>query len=166
MVAHRFGKPVVVCIAVIALVTMARIYLLPFAIVCFPSPQDAYATDWTSIFVIDHIRTSGEWPSRWEDLRDEFDRLAPESHYAWTFEELQGRVWIDFDVDLDDVRDADPPIHLFELTSGRQLSYNGDPNLLIRDYLRTGNDPWRVDPPIGENGGPGQNDPIAGASGG
>lgn len=149
----RFGKLIVVCIAVIALATLTRVYLVPFAVLCFPSPKDAYATDWTSIFVIDHLRTSDEWPNGWHDLRDEFDRLAPASHYAWTFEELQDRVWFDFDADIDDVRDTDPPIHIFELTSGRRLNYNGDPNELIRDYLRTGEDPYRVDPPIGPNGG-------------
>ena len=34
----------------------------------------------------------------------------------------------------------------------RRISYNGDPNPLIRDYLRTGDDPFRVDPPIGPHG--------------
>ena len=142
-----FRKPIAVLLAVVALATLARVYLIPFAVLCFPSPKDAYATDWTSIFVIEHIRTSGEWPSGWSDLRDEFERLAPASHYAWTFDELQDLVWFDFDAKIDDVRDADAPMHIFGLTSGRRLSHNGDPNKLIRDYLRTGEDPYRVDPP-------------------
>lgn len=92
--------------------------------------------------------------NNWDDLRDEYDRLAPASHYAWTFDELQTRVWFDWSAAPDAVRNADPPQQVFRLTSGRQVSFNGDPNKLIRDYLRTGNDPWRVDPPIGQNGRP------------
>ncbi|MBL8813124.1 MAG: hypothetical protein JNM43_23350 [Planctomycetaceae bacterium] len=119
----------------------------------FASFSDAYASDWTSIFVIEHLRTSGDWPRSWDDLRDEYDRLAPASHYAWTFDELQTRVWFDWKADCDEVRKADPPQKVFRLTNGRQISFNGDPNDLIREYLRTGNDPWRVDPPIGPHGG-------------
>ena len=144
----RSAKPIVACIALVALAIATFVYLLPFAVLCFPSPKDAYATDWTSIFVIDHIRTTGEWPTGWNDLHDEFDTLAPASHYAWTFDELQELVWFDFSANIDRVRDSDPPVHVFHLTSGRKLSYNGDPNVLIRDYLQTGDDPWRVDPPI------------------
>ena len=143
----------------IALAIGLASYALPLLKRCFPSPSDAYATDWTSIFVIEHIRTTGIWPTGWHDLRDEYERLAPASHNAWTFDELQDRVWFDFGVDIDDVRNADPPLHIFELTSGRRISYNGDPNKLIRDYLRTGDDPWRVDPPIGQHKGPGLTEP-------
>ncbi len=155
----RLAKLLITVGAALALVVILSAYSLPFLKRCFPSPSDAYATDWTSVFVIDHIRTTGKWPTGWHDLRDEFDHLAPASHYAWTFDELQDRVWFDFDADIDAVRSADSPVHIFELTSGRYLSYNGDPNLLIREYLRTGDDPWRVDPPIGPNGGPGRGDP-------
>lgn len=98
---------------------------------------DAYASDWTAIFVIDHLRTSdGAWPKDWSDLKDEFDRMAEPNHYAWTFEELQQRVDIRFDVDPQELRDADPPLEVIRLTSGRRVSFDGDPNLLIRDYLR------------------------------
>lgn len=111
--------------------------------------SDAYASDWTSTFVIDHIRTSGVWPKGWDDLRDEYDRLATPSHYAWTFDELQSRVWLDFDADIDEVRSSDPPKTVFRLMSGKQISFNGDPNVLIREYLRTGNDPHRIESRIG-----------------
>ena len=145
----RFAKHIVLSVA-ISLVSIAALHAIagPFIKGCLPSPSDAYASDWTSIFVIDHIRTSGKWPTGWADLRDEYDRLADPNHYAWTFEVLQQRVWFDWDATLEIVRDAEPPLEVFRLTSGRKISYNGDPNLLIRDYLRTGDDPWRVDPPI------------------
>ena len=148
----RFVKPIAISLASVVIAFAAWVLAGPYLIRCFPSPKDAYASDWTSIFVIDHIRTSGEWPTGWEDLRDEFDRLADLNHYAWTFDELQELVWFDWDAVLNDVRDASPPLQVFRLTSGRHLSYNGDPNLLIREYVRTGKDPNRVDPPIKRGG--------------
>lgn len=64
------------------------------------------------------------------------------------------------------MRDADPPKEICRLTSGRQVSFNGDPNELIRNYLRTGEDPHRVDPPIGPHRGPEQVDAPAAENGG
>ena len=102
-------------------------------------PPDVYASDWTAIFVIEHLRSSGNsWPTKWSDLKDEFDRMAKPSHYAWTFSELQKRVNLRFDVTAEMVRDAEPQLEVFRLTSGRTVSYDGDPNDLIRHYLRTG----------------------------
>lgn len=141
-----------VTVVIVFLLTIPCVYVY-FQVTSLSSFSDAYATDWTSIFVIDHLRTSHQWPEAWEDLRDEYDRLAPASHYAWTFDELQTRVWFDWNADPDAVRDADPPEKIFRLTSGKHVSFNGDPNVLIRDYLRTGEDPWRIDPPIGKKGG-------------
>lgn len=158
-------KRLIITGAAIALLSLPCIYVFFFlrSLAAFP---DAYASDWTSIFVIEHLRTSGDWPRGWGDLHDEYDRLAPASHYAWTFDELQTRVWFDWDADPDAVREANPPLEIFRLTSGRQVSFNGDPNELIRNYLRTGKDPHRVDPPIGPHGGPGQADIPAAESGG
>lgn len=102
-------------------------------------PSDAYASDWTAIFVIEHLKASdNKWPAGWDDLQDEFDRMAEPTHYAWTFRELQERVDLRFDVTAEEVRNADPPLIVFRLTSGRTISYDGDPNVLIRGYLRTG----------------------------
>tara|TARA_R110002049_G_scaffold309173_1_gene517917 strand:+ start:1829 stop:2347 length:519 start_codon:yes stop_codon:yes gene_type:complete len=150
----RLAKPIIVTVVGLALVIAMCGFAAPFIKRCFPSPSDAYATDWTSIFVIDHIRTTGNWPESWGDLRDEYDRLADASHYAWTFDQLQERVWFNWDTSIADVRDSEPPMQVFRLTSGRRISYNGDPNILICDYLRTGDDPWRVDPPIKRGGEP------------
>lgn len=147
------SKRLIVTLTVVVLLSIPCIYVVN-VLRSLASFSDAYATDWTSTFVIDHLRTSGDWPSDWDDLRDEYDRLAPASHYAWSFEELQTRVWFDWGADPNAVRNADPPQEVFRLTSGRQVSFNGDPNELIRNYLRTGEDPNRVDPPIGPHGGP------------
>lgn len=151
----------VITLAAVTLLSIPCIYTVN-VLRSLASFSDAYASDWTATFVIEHLRTSGDWPGGWDDLRDEYDRLAPASHYAWTFDELQTRVWFDWDADPEAVRDADPPKEIFRLTSGRQVSFNGDPNELIRNYLRTGEDPHRVDPPIGPHGGPEQADaPVA-----
>ena len=136
-------------IAAILCIPFAYLFLLFRSFASFP---DAYASDWTVVFVTDHIHTTGEWPKGWDDLKDEYDRMAPASHYAWTFDELQERVWLDWDADLDSVRSADPPQTIFRLTSGREASFNGDPNDLIRNFLRTGEAPWMKDLPI-ETGG-------------
>jgi hypothetical protein len=102
-------------------------------------PSDAYAADWTAVFVIEHLKSSDNlWPGSWDDLHDEFDRMAEPTHYAWTFDELQQRVDLRFDVTAQQVQNADPPLVVFQLTSGRMVSYNGDSNLLIRDYLKAG----------------------------
>lgn len=102
-------------------------------------PSDAYASDWTAVFVIEHLKSSDDsWPTDWEDLRDEFDRLAEPSQYAWTFNELQDRVDLRFDVTAEQVRDSKTRLAVFALTSGREVWYNGDPNKLIKHYLLTG----------------------------
>jgi hypothetical protein len=158
-------KRLVVTFSVLFLLSIPCIYFF-FFLRSFTSFSDAYASDWTSIFVIDHLRTSGDWPKGWDDLRDEYDRLAPASHYAWTFEELQTLVWFDWNAEPDVVRTAEPPQEIFRLTSGRKVSFNGNPNELIREYLRTGEDPWRVDPPIGSYGGHGLVGPSSPENGG
>jgi hypothetical protein len=125
----------VVVLALIAGVTYGIVLLRCYLDV----PVDAYASDWTAIFVIEHLKsTDKQWPANWEELRDEFDRMAKPSHYAWSFAQLQQRVDLRFDVVSNEVRDANPPLEVFRLTSGRRVSYNGDPNLSIREYLRTG----------------------------
>ncbi len=98
--------------------------------------RDAYASDWTTEFVIAHLRENdNRWPTGWDDLKDEFDTLAEPGHYAWTFDELKDRVWLDWDADPEQIAISAPPKTVFRLTSGRQASYGGDPNERLRDYL-------------------------------
>lgn len=56
------------------LVTFAALVLLSIPCIytvnvlrSLASFSDAYASDWTSTFVIDHLRTSGDWPRGWDD---------------------------------------------------------------------------------------------------
>lgn len=61
---------------------------------------NAYAADWVSEFVIEHLKSSdNQWPTNWNDLRDEYDAHAEPSQCPWSWEELQVRVKIDWDAD-------------------------------------------------------------------
>ncbi|OYP31657.1 hypothetical protein CGZ80_20825 [Rhodopirellula sp. MGV] len=111
--------------------------------------REAYASDWTAIFIIEHIRTSGDWPTGWRDLHDEYDRLAVPQHYAWTFDELQTLINVNWNSSIDAIRKSDVPLENVRLTSNRQVSYNGDPDMLIYDFVHTGNDPHQIRHRIG-----------------
>ena len=139
-------------LAIALLISLAAAFsVVQFVNEVISLPSEAYASDWTAVFIIDHLRTTGEWPTDWSDLRDEFDRMAVPEHYAWTFDELQDLIEIDWSVDVSDVRNANaPPVHV-RLTSGRNVSYNDDPNKLIYEYVTTGNDPHRISERIGEH---------------
>ncbi|QEF98094.1 hypothetical protein Mal15_21410 [Stieleria maiorica] len=139
----------VVTLTVCLLAVFGIAKALSFAKQVIGIPREAYASDWTAVFIIDHIRTSGEWPTGWHDLRDEYDRLAVPQHYAWTFEELQSLITVDWDVDISELRDSDVPLDHVRLTSGRQVSYGGDPDKLIHDYIQTGEDPNQIREKIG-----------------
>ena len=115
-------------------------------------PREAYASDWTSVFIIEHLRRTDRWPTGWEDLRDEYDELARPTHYAWTFEELQSLIDVRWDATLEEIQNSKTPIDLVRLSSGKSVSFNGNPNDLIFDYVKTGNDPHRIRERIGEPG--------------
>ena len=106
------------------------------------SPREAYASDWTAAFIIEHIRTSDVWPSKWEDLKDEYDRLAAPEHYAWTFQELQTLVSINWDTSVAAIQESATPPDNVQLTSGRNVSYNGDPDVLVYEFVHTGKIPY------------------------
>ncbi len=136
-------------LSVFALAVFGIVKALSFAKDVIGLPREAYASDWTGVFIIEHIRTTGQWPTGWHDLQDEFDRLAVPEHYAWTFEELQSIIQVDWDVSVSDIQDSDVPLDHVRLTSGRQVSYGGDPDKLIYDYIQTGEDPNQIHERVG-----------------
>ena len=142
-----FIAVVTLTVCVLAIIGIAK--GLSFAKQLIGIPREAYASDWTAAFIIEHIRTTGEWPTGWDDLRDEYDRLAVPEHYAWTFEELQSLINVDWDVSIADIKDSEVPLKHIRLTSGRQVSYAGDPDKLIYDYVQTGEDPNQIHERIG-----------------
>ena len=54
----RFAKPVILVVTSVAIVVALCPNTIPFINRCFPSPHDAYASDWTSTFVIASISVS------------------------------------------------------------------------------------------------------------
>ena len=126
---------VILSVCVFAAVGIVK--ALSFAKQAIGIPREAYASDWTAKFIIEHIRATGDWPTGWNDLRDEYDRLAAPEHYAWTFEQLQLLIKVDWNVSIADIRDSAAPLDHVRLTSGRQVDYNGDPDKLIYDYVQT-----------------------------
>lgn len=142
----------VLVITLILLVVVASVWAFRFVKQVAGIPREAYASDWTAAFIIDHIRTSGTWPTGWHDLRDEYDRLAVPEHYAWTFDELQTLVNVNWDTTIRELSDSEKPIDNVQLSSGRRVSYNGDPDALIYDYIHTGNDPHQIRERIGDAG--------------
>lgn len=112
---------------------------------------NAYANDWASEFVVEHLKsTDNEWPHGWDDLRDEYDRLAKPSHYPWSWEELQERIVIDWDADPAVLVTADPtnspPFQVIRLSDGSNSHWEGsEPNLKVLEYLLESTD-W-PDPP-------------------
>ncbi|TWT76173.1 hypothetical protein [Neorhodopirellula pilleata] len=143
-----------ILIALAVLVFAAGAWVVRFAEEVVGIPREAYASDWTAIFIIDHLRTSGDWPTGWHDLRDEYDRLAVPQHYAWTFDELQTLIDVNWDSSIDAIRESEVPLDNVQLTSGRQVSYNGDPDVLIHDAVRTGSYEHQIRRRIGEEGEP------------
>lgn len=71
---------------------------------------NAYALEWASVFVIEHMEANeNRWPTSWADLKDEYDSQVASGHTpAPTWQELQSRVEIDWDVDVDLLVTADP----------------------------------------------------------
>ena len=106
-----------------------------------------YAVQWTSSFIIEHLKNSdNQWPTEWEDLRDEFDTMAEPSHYAWSFDELQTLVDVRWDITLPDDMDAFDDATKTFVSIKRDNKYahvlKEDvrvANQQIRDYLRESN---------------------------
>lgn len=97
--------------------------------------RDSYVSDWTAEFVIAHLKTNdNQWPRSWEDLRDEH---TAEERCPFPFDEFQSRVEFDWNADSAIVAAAQPPQMVVQLTSGRSVGYDVDPNETIHDYLST-----------------------------
>ena len=107
-------------------------------------PLEAYASDWTGVFIIEHLRTTDTWPTGWHDLRDEYDRLAVPEFYAWSFEELQDLIDVNWNISIDEIKSSEIPFDLIRLTSGGTASYGGAPDVLVHDYIRNGTIPYEV----------------------
>ena len=105
---------------------------------------NAYALEWASVFVIEHLEANeNRWPTSWADLKDEFDRQVASGHApAPTWQELQSRVVIDWDVNVDSLVTADPkkdpPFRAIWLSDGTNSHWEGsEPNRKVLEYLQS-----------------------------
>ena len=106
-------------------------------------PQNAYAQEWVGGIVVDYLRQNDDrWPRSWEDLRPIYEQHVEEvGNRPWTFEELQSRVVVQWDVDVTQLRkassvDAGPPFSVIRLRDGTNTHWSGfEPNEMVRQYL-------------------------------
>jgi hypothetical protein len=108
---------------------------------------DAYAVDWVSAMVIEHMKTNdGQWPRSWDDLRGPYEKLAAPQGYPWSFEELKDRVAVDWDADPKVLKKVTPsghgpPFRVIWLRDGSSTAWEGaEPNSCVLEYLRTDKD--------------------------
>ena len=103
----------------------------------------AYAQWWVADMVIEYMEwNEGSWPCDWDDLKEPYEICAGQSVAVWSFEELRGRVAIDFAVDpakLSTVEreNGEAPFRVIYLRNGKRNHWVGnEPNLMILQYLR------------------------------
>jgi hypothetical protein len=103
---------------------------------------NAYALEWAAVLVIEHMAANqNRWPNSWADLKDEYDRQVASGHQpAPAWQELQSRVQIDWNVDVDSLAKADskndPPFRAFWLSDGTNTHWEGfEPNRNVFEYL-------------------------------
>ena len=99
--------------------------------------RDAYASDWTAEFLLDHLKTNrNHWPRGWEELSDEHAACYP-NPCPFSLDEIRARVEMRFDVNADAISTSEPALIFLRLKSGSRANYGGDPNERIREYLAT-----------------------------
>ncbi len=83
---------------------------------------------------------SNNWPSCWDDLHDEYQRLNDPQSYPFTWEKLQNRVVVDWKADPQKLLHAhasdSPPFIVVRLSDGSKHNWEGgEPNQMILSYL-------------------------------
>jgi hypothetical protein len=104
--------------------------------------RDANEQMWVAAVVIDHMeRNGGSWPREWQDLEESHEIVAASNGRPWNFDELRGRVAIDFKVKPAELAEAsadgdEPPFRVIYLRNGKTHYWRtGEPNRMILDYL-------------------------------
>lgn len=95
--------------------------------------------------VIDYLRENrDQWPKSWEDLRDHFEKAARERNFKLTFTQLNRRVGIQWETDVESLRATsrgsqwEPPFHVIWALDGSssiEVWNDVEPNQMIWDYL-------------------------------
>lgn len=107
--------------------------------------RNAYCQEWVANMIIEHlIAQQNRWPQSWDDLRDDYESCVARSGRHWTFEELQDRVGVDWDVIVEELKATnvsphEPPFRVVWPTKGLEGDHweSREPNRLIWDYLQS-----------------------------
>lgn len=104
--------------------------------------RNSYAVWWVADMVIEHLKSNdNNWPVDWNDLRDDFQVCVERSGQPWTFDELQNRVTVDFDINGPKLKDsaqglAKPNFCVIWLTDGTDSHWaSREPNTKILNYF-------------------------------
>ena len=94
--------------------------------------------------VIEHMKANeNQWPSDWDDLRDDYQTCVDRSGQPWSFDELSSRTQIDWEAVPADLlaQSSGHPAAQFRvitLTDGTDSHWQSrEPNRIILDYLRS-----------------------------
>src|SRR5262245_60586831 len=104
--------------------------------------RDCYAQWWVADMVTLHLQWEGTWPKGWDDLAEPYDVLTGGTASPRDFDDLRGRVDVDFTADPKDLaraepRGEEPPFRVITLRSGRRHHWSGrEPNRMVWEYLR------------------------------
>jgi hypothetical protein len=105
--------------------------------------RNAYAAWWVADMVIEYLEThGGAWPRGWDDLQEPYEECVRRSGRPWSFEDLRGRVEVDWGADPARLAVASgdatgPPFRVIWLRGGGQAHWEGhEPNRMVLDYLR------------------------------
>ena len=102
--------------------------------------DDAYAEEGAARMVVAYLdENQQQWPNRWQDLEPYFEKFSQVS--GQSFEQLQDRVWIDFNVDSkslsDRSQDADSiPFNVIGTKNIFAAHFEDGPNRTIFDYFK------------------------------
>ena len=102
--------------------------------------RNAYAMWWVADMVLVHLDTNNsERPKCWEDLRDDYDVCVARSGQPWSFEELKGRVFVNWEINSSELASEikkGKVVDVIKLRDGTQSHWEGhDPNEMIANYF-------------------------------
>jgi len=103
--------------------------------------RNAYAQWWVADMVTLHLEANDEsWPNSWDELRDDYETSVKTSGRPWSFEELNQRVVVNWNVDTTKLKKivADGlDFRVIWLRDGTTSYWkSSEANQIIRDYLR------------------------------
>lgn len=131
------------CLAILAAIACVLAFGIYIGFKFVEAVRPRYAVQWTSEFIIEHLKNNdNQWPTDWEDLRDEYESMAPREHYAWSFDELQLLVDVRWNISSpDEMETLGNAMQNFVSVKNKHLEFLDEDirfaNQQIREYLRT-----------------------------